>query len=172
MTGHEYANLIADYVCYNFSDRQIKVYREVYIGKSIIGKNRRIDSLVLCERTHKAFAIECKFQDSPGTADEKIPYSLQDMQVLPMGGCIAYAGVGFSVGVLHMLQASEIAAYCMPAPHSLKSSKDTRELDHLLAMQFQWWDVLVQGKQPWQVRPRTVPVAPIDPVGDRESFGS
>jgi hypothetical protein len=152
MTGHEYANLIADYVYRNFSDRGIKVYREVNIGKSIIGKNRRVDMLLLSEDQQAAFAIECKYQDSSGTADEKIPYALDNMKALPMAGCIVYAGIGFSVGVLHMLQASEIAAYCLPDATHLSSNKDTRELDHLLALQFRWWDILVAGKKPWQPR--------------------
>ena len=51
-----------------------------------------------------------------------------------------------------MLQASEIAAYCLPDLQQLKSNKDTRELDHLLAMHFGWWDVLVAGKKPWVKR--------------------
>ena len=156
MTGHEYANLIADYIHYNFSDRSIRIYREVSIGKSIIGKNRRVDMLLISETTDQAFAIECKFQDSSGTADEKIPYALQNMKALPMGGCIVYAGSGFSVGVLHMLQASEIAAYCLPdVQDARRSTKETKELDHVLAMNFQWWDVLVAGKKVWEPRQST-----------------
>ncbi|MBE9028451.1 hypothetical protein IQ266_01610 [filamentous cyanobacterium LEGE 11480] len=152
MTGHEYANVIADYVYEHFSDRGITVYREVNIGKSIIGKNRRVDLMLLHEADQTAFALECKYQDSSGTADEKIPYALENMRALPMAGCIVYAGSGFSVGVLHMLQASEIAAYCLPDLQQLKSNKHTRELDHLLAMHFGWWDVLVAGKKPWVKR--------------------
>lgn len=152
MTGHEYANLIADYICRNFGDRGITVYREINIGKSIIGKNRRVDLFLISEVDQKAFAIECKFQDSKGTADEKIPYALANMKALPMGGCIVYAGSGFSVGVLHMLEASEIAAYCWPNSQHFRSNDDTKELDHLLAMHFHWWDMLVAGKQPWQAR--------------------
>jgi hypothetical protein len=151
MTGHEYANLIADYLIQNFSDRGIIVYREVSIGKSIIGKNRRVDLFVL--KDDRAYAIECKFQDSSGTADEKMPYALENMRALNMGGCIVYAGIGFSVGVLHMLQASDIAAYCLPNPADLASTKETRELDHLLAMHFGWWDLLIAGKKPWKQRP-------------------
>jgi hypothetical protein len=92
MTGHEYANLIADYLVENFSDRGIIVYREVNIGKSIIGKNRRVDLFVLCGET--AYAIECKYQDSSGTADEKMPYALENMRALNMGGCIVFANPG------------------------------------------------------------------------------
>jgi hypothetical protein len=150
MTGHEYTNLIADYVLTTFRDRHITVYREVSIGKSIIGKNRRVDILVLHPPSESAFAIECKYQDSSGTAEEKIPYTLANMKSLPMGSCITYAGSGFSDGVLHMLQASEIAAYCNPDPADLKSTRDTQELDHLMALHFRWWDVLVAGKKPWR----------------------
>ena len=104
MTGAEYANLIAAYVARRFGARGVKVYREIRVGKSIIGKNRCIDVFCVCEVTNKAFAIECKFQDSEGTVDEKIPYTLDDLEAMPMAGCIAYAGKGFSAGVLHMLR--------------------------------------------------------------------
>ena len=72
----------------------MKAYREVRVGKTIIAKNRCIDILCVGDDGQKAFAIECKFQDSQGTVDEKIPYALDDLQALPMAGCIAYAGTG------------------------------------------------------------------------------
>ena len=150
MTGGEYANLIACYVSKRFGSRGLKVYREIHVGKTIIGKNRRIDVFVVCEPTNQAFAIECKFQDSEGTVDEKVPYALDDLRALPMKGCIAYAGKGFSQGVQHMLNASPDAAYCLPVPGQSDSTPDTRELDHLLAMHFRWWDVLVGKKNPVQ----------------------
>ncbi len=152
MTGHEYSDLIAGYVVRNYGSRGVEVYREVSIGKSIIGKNRKLDILVLC--AGDGFAIECKYQESQGTADEKIPYTLDDLAALQMNGCVAYAGDGFSPGVIHMLEASELAAYCLPAADSLAPGKSTRELDHLLAMHFGWWDVLVAGKKPFALPPR------------------
>jgi hypothetical protein len=36
----------------------------------------------------------------------------------------------------------------MPAIDQSESSPETRELDHLMAMNFQWWDVLVGSKRP------------------------
>jgi hypothetical protein len=151
VSGTEYANLIASYLAGRFGPRGLKVYREIRLGKSIIGKNRCID--VFCvhnmdEAGSKAFAIECKFQDSIGTVDEKIPYALDDLAALPMAGCIAYAGKGFSEGVLHMLGAAPRAAYCLPARDQHESSADTRELDHLLATHFGWWDVLIGTRKP------------------------
>src|SRR4029453_15298716 len=105
MSGADYANLVAWYVARRFESRGLKAYREVRVGKTIIAKNRCIDILCVGENGDKAFAIECKYQDSQGTVDEKIPYALDDLQALPMAGCIAYAGVGFSAGVLPMLAA-------------------------------------------------------------------
>ena len=148
MSGAEYANLIASYIAGRFGRRGLKVYREIRLGKSIIGKNRCIDVFCVHEVDGKAFAIECKFQDSIGTVDEKIPYALDDLAALPMAGCIAYAGKGFSAGVLHMLGAAPRAAYCLPVAHQDESSAETRELDHLLATHFGWWDVLVGTKKP------------------------
>lgn len=148
MTGGAYADLVAAYVARRFESRGMRVYREVSVGKTIIGKNRRIDIFCLSETSHEAFAIECKYQDSAGTVDEKIPYALDDLRALPMAGCIVYAGGGFSEGVLHMLEASTQAAYCLPEPGQVDSTTQTRELDHLLAIHFKLWDVLLGAKRP------------------------
>ncbi len=148
MTGAGYADLVASYVSARFGNRGLKVYREISVGKSIIGKNRRIDVFCVSERSNRAFAIECKYQDSLGTVDEKIPYALNDLAALPMNGCISYAGKGFSAGVLHMLEASARAAFCLPAKGQAASSSTTRELDHLVAIHFEWWDVIVDTKEP------------------------
>ena len=151
MKGNEYSDLIASYLVTNFAERGLQVYREIQLGKSIIGKNRRVDILAVSTEANDAYAIECKYQGVQGTTDEKVPYTLQDMISLPMSGAVAYAGEGFSTGVLHMLEASEIAAYCLPEEDLARTSA-TRELDHLLAMHFRWWDVLVGKKKPFEAR--------------------
>ena len=148
MTGAEYANLVASYIAKRFAPRGLTVYREVRVGKTIIGKDRCIDVFCVSRDSQKAFAIECKFQDSQGTVDEKIPYALDDLRALPMAGCIAYAGQGFSDGVLHMLAASPHAAYCLPLAEQIETRAETKELDHVLAVHFGWWDVLVERKRP------------------------
>jgi hypothetical protein len=146
MTGRQYADLVAAYVAARFASRSLKVYREINVGKSIIGRNRCIDVFCVSEAANSAFAIECKYQGSAGTVDEKIPYALDDMDALPMAGCIAYAGEGFSEGVLHMLRGAADAAYCLPDTGQAAQSVSTWELDHLLALHFGWWDVLVGKK--------------------------
>ncbi len=158
-TSTEYTTLIARYLYQTYHRRGIVLYREVFAGKSIIGKNRRVDLMLVCEATNQAYALECKYQGSQGTADEKIPYALADVQALRMAGCLVYAGEGWSEGVLHLLRASPYAAACLPIP-PLGPAETTRELDHLLAMHFGWWDVLTRGKPPF-----------VDARAERMEFG-
>jgi hypothetical protein len=148
MTGAQYANLIAAYLATNFGHRGITIYREVPLGKTLLGKNRRLDIFVIEESTRTAMAIECKYQDSAGTADEKIPYALRDLEQVGMPVCLAYAGEGFSLGVENMLRASPIGAYCLPEA-SLAPTDATRELDAALAVTFKWWDLVVRGRAPF-----------------------
>jgi hypothetical protein len=162
MTGGQYANLIASYLATSFAHRGITLYREVPLGKTMIGKNRRIDILVIEESTRVAMAIECKYQDSLGTADEKIPYALSDLTHLAMPVCLVYAGEGFSQGIQHMLAASPIAAQCMPDA-SLAPTDATRELDAALAMTFKWWDLVVRGRAPFDPMKHTILVGPASP---------
>ncbi|MEZ4227203.1 MAG: PD-(D/E)XK nuclease superfamily protein [Polyangiaceae bacterium] len=156
MTGNAYKHLIARYLLSAYGSRGIQLFEEVQLGTSIIGKQRRVDLLVLEPSTGSALVVECKFQDSSGTADEKIPYALQDLQALRVPSVIAYAGSGFSEGVLHLLQSSELAAYCLPgeelkplqrrAGESIDSG--TWQLDHVVALTFKWWDVVLSGRTP------------------------
>lgn len=165
MTGHEYKLLIARYISSVYGSRGIDLYDEVTVGTTIIGKPRRID-LLLLERNPaggppgpnaRSLAIECKYQDSAGTVDEKIPYALQDLASLRMPGAIVYAGSGFSEGVLHLLKASPLAAFCLPndtlqplarVRSAEASHGGTWQLDHVLAQTFGWWDVILGERRP------------------------
>ena len=72
------------------------------------------DVFVVREADQRAIAIECKYQGAQGTVDEKIPYALQDLEALWIPGLLVYAGGGWSRGVLHTLEGSRRAAYCLP----------------------------------------------------------
>ncbi len=150
MTGTEYANLIAAYLTRNYGRRGLSVYREVPLGKSIIGKNRRVDVFAVHDASAKALAIECKVQTSTGTADEKIPYTLEDLAAMHVPAFVVYAGSGFSDGVLHMLRSNKLAAYCHPEP-SLEPTQSTIELDHIVAMTFGWWGAVLRDKRPFDL---------------------
>lgn len=151
MNGNQYANWVGNYIKVNFSSRGIIVYSEIFMGKSIIGKNRRVDLLVLNESLNKAIAIECKCQNVPGTADEKVPYTLKDSEAMQMDAYVVYGGEGFSKGITHMLEANELACYAMPQDNdenNFSRTISTRELDQILAMKFSWWDIFTNGKTP------------------------
>jgi len=152
MTGKEYADLVASYILANFGSRGLVVYREVQMGKTIIGKNRHVDIFVLHAESRTALAIECKYQDTFGTVDEKIPYAIEDMQAMGVPVCLAYAGSGFSQGILHLLAACPIAAQCAPTA-ALERSRETRELDIAIAMAFRFWELIVSHKKPFELAP-------------------
>ena len=147
MTGHQYRDLIASYIHHNYGPHGLVVYVEIALGKTVIGKDRNIDVFVIRPDDRKAVAIECKYQDSLGTVDEKIPYALQDLEALWVPGCLVYAGKGWSRGVLHSLEASRLAAYCLPERDKLNKSRQTRELDHMLAAVFGFWDLVLPASK-------------------------
>jgi hypothetical protein len=143
MTGHQYRDLVAGYLHHQYAPQGLAVYVEIALGKTVIGKDRYIDVFVIRPDDRKALAIECKYQDSPGTVDEKIPYALADLEALWVPGILVYAGKGWSKGVMHTLEGSRLAAYCLPDKDSLARGKQTRELDHVLSAIFGLWDVVL-----------------------------
>jgi len=147
VTGHQYRDLIASYIHHNYGPHGLVVYVEIALGKTVIGKDRNIDVFVIRPDDRKAVAIECKYQDSLGTVDEKIPYALQDLEALWVPGCLVYAGKGWSRGVLHSLEASRLAAFCLPERDKLHKSRQTRELDHMLAAVFGFWDLVLPANK-------------------------
>jgi hypothetical protein len=166
VNGYEYRQLIGRYLVSTYGPRGVDVYEEIALGTSTLGKTRRIDLLVLERPTGRALALECKYQDSAGTADEKIPYALDELRALRVPGAIVYAGSGFSDGVLHLLQSSPLAAYCLPdvslqplvrARGGEWIHRGTWQLDHVVAQTFGYWEVIIGEKKPLRI-------APIDPA--------
>jgi hypothetical protein len=169
MTGAEYRRLVGRYVMSAYQGRGLKVYEEVSLGTSIIGKQRRVD-LFVTGPDDKALVVECKYQEGPGTADEKIPYALRDMEAMRVEGIIAYAGSGFSAGVLHLLQSSSFAAYCLPNSDLLRTAgragaidSGTWQLDHVMAQRFGMWDIVLGNKAPLA---SDAQLSLLDPAGD------
>jgi hypothetical protein len=152
MSGHEYRDLIAAYIHHQYGDQGLVVYLEVNLGKTVIGKDRQIDVFVHRPIDQRAIAIECKYQGVTGTADEKIPYALQDLAALWVPGCLVYAGQGWSRGVLHQLEGSRLAAHCMPERPDLARARSTRELDYILAATFGLWDQILPASKRFKPR--------------------
>ena len=113
-SGDAFRDLIARYIHANFGALGLVVYVEVPLGKTIVGKNRRLDLLVLRPSDQRALGLECKFQSGSGTTDEKIPYALQDLAAMWIPGALVYGGSGWSSGILHVLEGSRLAVNCEP----------------------------------------------------------
>ncbi len=141
--ANDYRDTVAGYIHRVFGAHGLTVYTEVSLGKTIIGKSRRIDVFALRKSDQRALAIECKFQNVSGTTDEKIPYALQDLEALWIPGCLAYGGEGWSGGVLQTLRGSRRAAYCLPEQPLLDRTDATQELDHVVAAVFGLWDYVI-----------------------------
>lgn len=171
MPGHDYRDLIASYVQANFAVQGLVVYTEVSLGKTIIGKNRKLDILILRRSDQRSLALECKYQKTSGTADEKIPYALQDLASMWIPGCLVYAGQGWSQGVLHTLEGSRLAVFCEPREPELARSPLTIELDHVLAAVFGLWDFVIPDSRKFDRPQLSLPLKgvkkaePSPPVG-------
>ena len=143
VSGNQYRDRIAAYIHEGFASQGLVVYTEVSLGKTIIGKRRRVDVFVRQEEGPLALGIECKFQATSGTTDEKVPYALADLEAMWLPGCLVYAGQGWSRGVLHTLEGSRNAAFCDPPADHKTGTPNTIELDHVLASVFGLWSTVI-----------------------------
>jgi hypothetical protein len=177
--AHDYRDVIASYVETNFGGKDLVVYTEVSLGKTIIGKNRKLDILILRRADQRSLALECKYQRVSGTADEKIPYALQDLDAMWIPGCLVYAGDGWSKGVLHTLEGSRLAVFCLPESPDLARTPSTVELDHVLAAVFGLWDFVIpearkfarQLTLPLKAPRKVEPSSPTPKAGSSEHDG-
>lgn len=69
---------------------------EVKVGRRVWGAKRSIDVVLTHPQTRQTLGIECKYQSSGGTAEEKIPATIQDIRAWPIRGIVVIAGSGFS----------------------------------------------------------------------------
>jgi len=69
---------------------------QVAMGKRIWGRGRRVDVILRHPDTGQRLGIECKFQKVGGTAEEKIPLTITDIEAWPIRGLVVVHGEGFS----------------------------------------------------------------------------
>ena len=81
--------------------------REQYrCGRRIWGAARMIDVVLTDPKSRRRLGVECKFQGSPGSAEEKIPAIIQDIAAWPIPGLVVFSGPGFSTNIKSFLVAS------------------------------------------------------------------
>jgi len=79
---------------------------QVRVARRIWGAVRRIDIVLTHEETRRTLGLECKFQGTQGTAEEKIPSTIQDIAAWPIRGLVVFAGEGFTPNMRSFLIAS------------------------------------------------------------------
>lgn len=84
----------------------LEVRLEYQVGRRIWGAVRRIDVVITHPSTRKTLGVECKYQGVPGSAEEKIPSTIQDISAWPIPGIVVFAGDGFSSNMRSFLLAS------------------------------------------------------------------
>ncbi|HBC89479.1 MAG TPA: hypothetical protein DCZ94_21285 [Lentisphaeria bacterium] len=77
----------------------LETKEEYNVAKRIWGSNRSIDIILRDPKTSKVLGIECKFQKTPGTIEEKLPATIEDIKAWPMDGIVVYGGEGITVNM-------------------------------------------------------------------------
>ncbi len=84
----------------------LEVKTEVPVGRRIWGVKRRIDVVLRKPNSDKILGIECKYQGTSGTAEEKLAIVLEDIKHWPIPGIVVIDGEGFSEKMRGYLTAS------------------------------------------------------------------
>ena len=69
---------------------------EVKVGRRIWGARRSIDVVLTHPETRLRLGVECKYQSRGGSAEEKIPATIDDIRAWPIRGIVVIDGDGFS----------------------------------------------------------------------------
>lgn len=101
-SGDELKNRVADLA----RTLGLKVNIEVIAARRLWGAKRHIDVVITQEKTGKNLGIECKFQGGSGSAEEKIPATVKDIESWPIPGIVVIDGEGFSKNMQGYLMAT------------------------------------------------------------------
>ena len=95
MTGTQFRDIVAELA----EGLDLTVVKEVEVGRRLWGSKRRIDLILTDEESGQRLGIECKYQRTAGSAQEKIPAAIADIDSWPIDGIVAYDGPGFSANM-------------------------------------------------------------------------
>lgn len=84
----------------------LEVRTEVTVGRRLWGAVRRIDVVLTRKDTGKTLGVECKDQGSGGSAEEKVPATIQDIAAWPIPGLVVFGGDGFSTNMVAFFHAT------------------------------------------------------------------
>jgi hypothetical protein len=73
---------------------------EVRVGRRLWGAVRHIDVVLTRKETGQTLGVECKYQGGGGSAEEKVPATIQDITAWPIPGLVVFGGSGFSSNMI------------------------------------------------------------------------
>ena len=91
------------------SDVGLDVQTEVSVGRRLWGAKRRIDVVMRHPDTRQSLGVECKYQKSRGSAEEKLAATMEDIKAWPIRGIVVFAGAGFSTNMKAYLHSTGVA---------------------------------------------------------------
>ena len=73
------------------------------VARRIWGAERHIDVVLIHPLSRKTLGLECKYQNVRGTAEEKSPATIKDIEAWPIPGLVVFAGEGFTENMRQFL---------------------------------------------------------------------
>src|SRR5579883_1982492 len=84
----------------------LEAQEQVKVGRRLWGAVRNIDVVLTQPESRLRLGVECKFQGTKGTAEEKIPAILDDIDAWPIRGIVVIGGSGFTANMRYYLISS------------------------------------------------------------------
>jgi len=81
----------------------LEAREQVRVGRRLWGSERNIDVVLTHRESRRSLGIECKYQGVGGSAEEKIPATISDIEAWPVRGLVVFAGEGFSTNMRSFL---------------------------------------------------------------------
>lgn len=77
----------------------LAVHGQVQVGRRLWGARRVIDLILTDDASRRSIGIECKFQGTGGSVEEKIPATIDDIAAWPIPGLVVFDGDGFTTNM-------------------------------------------------------------------------
>jgi len=94
---------LAKKVCELGERLKLEVRKQFKVARRVWGAERKIDVILKRSDTGKTLGIECKFQGGGGSAEEKVPATIQDIDAWPIDGIVVFSGEGFTANMKSFL---------------------------------------------------------------------
>lgn len=87
---------LAKQVCDLGKKLGLEVREQFKVARRVWGAERKIDVILKEPKTSKTLGVECKYQGGGGSAEEKVPATIQDIEAWPIDGIVVFSGEGFT----------------------------------------------------------------------------